>query len=254
MEIDDLFARTLEGDYDDDAPWEAVWSLHRMGTREVFEYASSWIKSSRPLKRARGFDIVAQLGRTVDHPSNSFPQQAYDLVSTALQEEREFLPRRSAISALGHLDDPRAVPLIALFSSDPSAEIRFAVACALGVFPNDPLSIETLTAMTEDEDGDVRDWATFGVGVLGDWDSAELRDALFRRMDDSDADAREEAVVGLAKRRDGRVLPTLIELLTKPEVGSRPVEAACLLLGMADEPEDWSAQAYADALRQRFGP
>jgi len=253
MEIDALFARTLEGDYDGDEPWEAVHSLRRIGTLEVFEHAASWIKSSQPLERARGLDVIAQLGRTADHPANSFPQQSYELVSRALDEEREFLPRCSAIAALGHLDDPRAVPLIAPFHSDPSAEIRYIVACALGSFPNDPLSIKTLTAMTEDADEDVRDWATFGVGVLGDGDSPELRDSLFRRLSDSYLEAREEAIVGLAKRHDVRVLPVLIDLLSRPRVGVRPVEAACLLLGIDDEPKEWSEEDYADALRQRFG-
>jgi hypothetical protein len=83
-EIDDLFARTLEGDYDDDMPWEAVQSLCRIGSRAVFEYAARWIESAQPLKRARGLDVVAQLGKTVEHPSNSFPQESYDLVSKAL--------------------------------------------------------------------------------------------------------------------------------------------------------------------------
>jgi HEAT repeat protein len=138
-EIDDVFARTLEGGYDDDAPWEAVHSLRTIGTREVFDRAAKWAGSPQPLKRARGLDVLAQLGKTADHRSNSFPQESYDLVSKALNHEREFLPLRSAIAALGHLDDVRAVPLVAQFRSDPSAEIRFSVACTLGSFPNDPL-------------------------------------------------------------------------------------------------------------------
>jgi len=63
------------------------------------------------------------------------------------------------------------IRLVAAFSSDPGAEIRFSVACALGSFPNDPLSGNTLVTLMED----VRDWATFGVGISGDQDSVELR-------------------------------------------------------------------------------
>jgi HEAT repeat protein len=203
------------------------------------------------LKRARGLDVIAQLGKTAEHPSNRFQEEAYDLVCAALRCERDFLPLRSAIFALGHLGDPRAVPLIAAYHSDPSAEIRYGAACALGSFPNDPLSVRTLLVLMDDPDGDVRDWATFGVGVLGDEDSVELRDALYRRLSDSDSDAAEEAAVGLAKRHDIRVLPKLLDLLSQPTVPSRAVEAASTMLEVTDD-EEWSGPDYAAALRRRF--
>jgi HEAT repeat protein len=56
-----------------------------------------------------------------------------------------------------------------------------------------------LAKLTADEDEEVRDWATFGLGVLGDIDTVEIREALAARLSDANDDAREEAVVGLAK-------------------------------------------------------
>jgi hypothetical protein len=41
QEIDKLFVTALSGDYDDEAPWEAVKALRRIGTREVFEKTTS---------------------------------------------------------------------------------------------------------------------------------------------------------------------------------------------------------------------
>jgi HEAT repeat protein len=84
-------------------------------------------------------------------------------------------------------------------------------------------------------------------------DSVECREALYRRLSDSDPDASEEAVVGLAKQKDPRVLPKLIDLLTQPAISSRAVEAAFLLLGMSDDHEECSGQDYVNALRRRFG-
>ena len=55
-----------------------------------------------------------------------------------------------------------------------------------------------LLRLTEDTDDDVRDWATFGLDVQGGADSAEIRDALFRKLTDRNADVREEAMAGLA--------------------------------------------------------
>lgn len=232
MDIDDLFAQTLQGDYDDEAPWEAVRALRRIGTRRVFERAANWVGSSEPLVRARGLDVLAQLGKTAEHPSNSFPDESYAVVTRALREERDLQPLNSAISALGHLDNPRAVPMIAEFHSHPSAEIRFTVACALGCFPNDPLSVRTLLTLLRDTDDDVRDWATFGLGALGNCDSSEIREALCSRLKDTSADVREEALVGLGKRQETRALPVLISALEQPEITDRVVEAAYTMLGL----------------------
>jgi HEAT repeat protein len=126
------------------------------------------------------------------------------------------------------------------------------VAFALGCFPSDPLSAETLLRLTQDTDEDVRDWATFGLGVLGNTDSDKIREALFRRLTDSDEDVREEAMVGLGKRKDRRVLSTLMTALEKPNTTVRVIETAYQMLGMDNEREGWKGIDYAAALRQHF--
>ncbi len=251
-EIDELFTRALSGDYEDDAPWEAVRALRSIGTRQVFERAADLCRSSDPLSRARGADVLAQLGKTSDHASNSFRDESYSVIASLLQEETEPQPLAAGIAALGHLDNPLAVPLITNFSSHPSPEVRFDVAFALGCFPNDPLSAETLLRLTQDADEDVRDWATFGLGVLGNTDSDEIREALVRRLNDSDEDVREEAMVGLGKRDDQRVLPNLMAALAQPKTTVRVIEAAYLMLGMDNAREGWNGTDYIAALRQRF--
>jgi len=250
--IEGLFASTLQGDYDDDAQWQAVRALRKLGTRDVFDIAAAWCKSDDPLMRARGIDVLAQLGRTADHPVNSFPEDAYAIVSELAQREKDLRTLESAISALGHLDNDAAVPLIAAFHGHPNADIRFSVACSLGSFPNDGLSVETLLVLMEDSDEDVRDWATFGLGVLGDQDSPEIREALYRRLTDQNEDVREEAMVGLGKRKDQRVLPTLFSAVNGSEIKVRVAEAASFMLGMEADPEEWGAEEYRVALKERF--
>jgi hypothetical protein len=66
-EVQQLFAETLRGDYENDAPWEAVCKLRRLGTREVFDVATVWCSSKDPLMRSRGIDVLAQLGKTMEH-------------------------------------------------------------------------------------------------------------------------------------------------------------------------------------------
>jgi HEAT repeat protein len=251
-DIDELFARTLSDNYEDEGAWEAVHTLRSIGTREVFDKAAEWCESNDPLSRARGADVLAQLGKTADHPKNSFPEEAYSIVAGLVQRETEPCPFAAAIAALGHIDNPAAIPLIASFHSHPSAEVRFDVAFALGCFPNDALSVSILLKLTQDSDEDVRDWATFGLGVLGDSDSAGIRDALVLRLSDADEDVREEAMVGLAKRRDQRALSAVLRGLRETAMTSRVVEAAYLLLGMQSERDDWSGVDYCAALQEKF--
>ena len=217
-EIDELFAQTLMGDYDDELPWKAVSALRRIGTREVFDRAAAWCKSANPMERARGASILAQLGRTGEYRTHNFPEESYLALSEMMQKEAELQPLSSAIHALGHLDNPAGIPLINSYQRHPEAEIRFAVACALGSFANDPEAIHALMILTSDADDDVRDWAAFGLGTLCDADSTEIRDAIFVRLNDPNEDVREEALVGLAKRKDQRVLPALIAALSQSEL------------------------------------
>jgi HEAT repeat protein len=163
-EIHELFRRTLDGDYDDDGPWDAVHVLRRIGSRDVFDVAAQWCEADDPLKRARGADVIAQLGKTFEHPSNSFPHEAFTVISRMLRKETEIRPLASGIFAFGHLDDSSAVPFILRYEAHADPEVRYAVACALGSYPNDPDAIKTLAKLTADQDEDVRDWAAFGLG------------------------------------------------------------------------------------------
>jgi HEAT repeat protein len=252
QDTNELFLRTLSGNYEDEGPWEAVRALRRIGTREVFDKAVEWCQSDDLLQRARGADVIAQLGKTIEHRSNRFPEESYSIVSALLLRETQFRPLASAIAALGHLDNPAAVPLIANFYSHPSAEVRFSVACALGSFPDEPLGVETLLLLMQDTDADVRDWATFGLGVLGSSDSAEIREALVRGLNDSREDVREEAMVGLGKRKDQRVLSALLPALEQPNITDRVIEAADLMLGIDNQREGWKGTDYVTALRKQF--
>lgn len=251
--IDELFAVTLRGDYDDDSAWMAVSELRRIGSREVFDIAAAWCNSPDTLTRTRGLDVLAQLGRTGDHPNNNFPEESYAVVSALVARETEIQPLASAICALGYLNNPLAIPLITNYCAHPSSDVRFDVAFALARFPNDPRSVDGLLLLMEDSDEHVRDWATFGLGTFSDCDSPEIRDALCRRLDDLNRDAREEAMAGMGKRHDERVLPSLMDALQKTSVSHCVLEAAARMLDMDTDPDDWEPENYVAALRERYG-
>lgn len=252
MQIEELFGETLKGEYDDEAPWHAVHALRRVGSREVLETAASWCRSDEQLKRARGADVLAQLGKTADHPENNFPEESFNVVVALAESEKQIQPLASAIQALGHIGDSRAVPLLVRHSTHPEAEIRFAVACASGSFANDPALVVVLLELMRDPDEDVRDWATFALGSLGAMDSPEIRDAFAERLNDSSADVVEEALAGLAQRRDQRALPLLLERLRQPDVDDHTLESAGEMLGMHAGSQPMAPEDYISALQLRF--
>jgi hypothetical protein len=80
-----------------------------------------------------------------------------------------------------------------------------------------------------DRDPDVRNWATFALGRQLEFDSAALRDALWEGVTDEVQDVREEAIAGLARRRDRRSLPLVARLLDSEDVPSWLFDAAASL-------------------------
>jgi HEAT repeat protein len=181
-----------------------------------------------------------------------FRNESYSLVTKMLENEQDPVVLDSAISALGHLDKAIAIPLILRYQDHPDPNVRFAVTFALACFPNDAQSIRGLLKLTSDPDADVRDWAVFGLGVQGDADSPEIREAFLRCLDDANEDVREEAAVGLGKRQDQRLIPKLRTMLDEPELKARVAEAATALLRLDEDPPEWAAADYSAALISKF--
>jgi HEAT repeat protein len=255
--IQKLFVQTLTGEYEGEKAWAAIDALRRDGSREVFERAAEWCSADDALKRDRAAAILCQLRRPQqpdfpDRPEWVFRDESFTLIATMLENEADPIVLDSAISALGHLDNPKAVPLVSRFQNHPDQDVRFAVAFALGCFPDEPQSIAGLLLLTRDASCEVRDWAVFGLGVLGDGDSTEIRESLLRCLNDPDEDVREESAVGLGKRHDRRLIPRLRAMLDASELTFRMAEAASALLELDGVPADWIAGNYKDALKIKF--
>ena len=257
--IDRLFAETLKGGKDDHAPWDAVSSLHRIGNRAIFDRAVAWSTALEPLKRARAAAVLAQLrhaprGRK-RHPQETqflYRKESFDVVSEMLDKERDTYALIAEISALGHIGNSAAIPIIAKFADHANEDVRFSVAWALGSYHDDPLSISVLQKLMEDVDRDVRDWAIFGLGVLGNADNEEIRLRFLRRLDDPFPDAKFEAAAALGKRQDARLAKPLVEMLKRYGDIISLREAARDLLKMTDDPSDWSETEYIVALQRKF--
>jgi hypothetical protein len=174
-------------------------------------------------------EVVSELGDRV----NGHPERVRDVVPqlTALLDEHDDPVVIAAIvNALGQAWDEDASLAALRFADHPDPAVRFAVAVATpgGVDSAPAIAAVTdaLIRLTRDDDDEVRNWATFGIGSVLPLDSVEVRDALFARTADSAPDVRAEALVGLAHWRDRRALPLVREQLSATSAGSLVFEAA----------------------------
>lgn len=218
----ELIQLALRAGDDDDAYWVPLPILHRRGSAEVLDAAFELCASPRSGERRLGVDILGQLGV----PTRTFPEEGSAMVLSMLQKETDPEVLASLGHAAGRLGDPQAVDSVVRLAKHPENDVRWSAACSLSTWENDDRAIAALIALTSDSDESVRDWATFGLGSLMDRDTPEIREALLRRTSDEDDDTRGEAMVGLARRHDPRVVEPLIQELSAESVGSLAVEAA----------------------------
>lgn len=240
----DEFISIALAEQDEDRAWEAGVTLHFRGTEDVLDATRHLCASECPQERTLGASILGQLGI----PARSFPAESVKALLATMEVETDEGVLDAVCIALGHIHDPATVPSLARFKAHPSAKVRYAVAFALAGF-EDRMAIQTLIELSRDENELVRDWATFGLGTQIDVDTPEVRAALLARVSDEDEVTRGEALVGLARRKDQRVVEPLIEELERhhgDEYGGYAVDAA-------DELADERLLPVLTQLRQSAG-
>jgi HEAT repeat protein len=185
---EELFLATLDGEYDDDSPWEAVHVLQGRGIPEVFEVAKRFCASENPKARARGLSILAQLGAGSPDVERPFMD---DSVSIAVGHIRDSDPEavRCAAWALSHLGTQQAVLSLIELRNHWDPEVRQAVAFCIPLRKH-PEAVSVILALMDDRNEEVRDWATFALGSgsldegggLHYVDSTEIREAFRKRL------------------------------------------------------------------------
>jgi HEAT repeat protein len=229
-------------DPEDELAWERYLDeLHRRPDDETFELALECTRSEDPARRATGVHVLGKLGTLEpagstddlepaaegDEDEASEPAFAEKTVPAlwALLDDPSPDVVAAAVLALGNFDVDdhfdRFVPL----TTSQHAQVRLAVATTVAGTET-PVGIELLARLTRDPEDEVRNWATFGLGTLCEIDTPEVRAALFDRLDDSHAEVRGEALLGLALRQDERAASALERELASDEVTALAVEAA----------------------------
>jgi HEAT repeat protein len=243
--VSELFSTATDWTLDDGwGAWPAVWALHSLGTSEVLARALELVASDDPRLRERALDILGQLGV----PTRTFPDECFRAAVERLNNDPDSGVLVSAAIVLGHLKDPRGIDALVGRLNHSDADVRHAVASALGG-NSDSKSIAALMQLMTDEDAHVRDWATFGIGELGKLDTPEIREALYRRLDDVDEETRYEAMRGLARCGDLRVARPLIDALKANPENFDLWDPASTLLKLDDEHEEFSADALIERIQ-----
>ena len=224
--------------------WKAVGDLQEIGSREVFERALEFTTSDDPRLRARGLDILGELGV----PNRPFLEESLAVAIRLATHDAHPHVLEAAASALGHLGDPRATSVLVKLANHSAPDVRWEVAIGLGRH-TEPEAIATLIDLMNDPDADVRDWATFGLGQNGTLDTPAIREALYQRLDDTDKDTRYEAMCGLARCGDLRVVRPLTEALSDEPGNFALFLPATMLLNIPERTEGLTADELIARLR-----
>lgn len=249
--VDVLLARGDDDDSDERFP--KIGILHARGTELELSLGAKLCASPAHNERSLGAGILGQLG----WGDQTFLDETVDIL-IAMLNDPDAVVIGDAASALGHRNSPKAVaPAMALIAH-PSSDVRFGVVQALSQH-DDPTAISGLITLSQDNDLDVRNWATFGLAQMTTLDTPELRDALVSRTRDLDPEVRGEALIGLANRRCMRVLEPLEKELRGEFHGAWCLEASAVLglprlfpmlldLKVRMTPED--AEAFANDMEE----
>lgn len=221
-------------DPEDAVAWRAIRQLWTHGGEAALQCACELAQSALARDRGVAAAILGQLGvRPLGEPQGAtFAQARFSALATMLENETDPQALRDILIAFSHLDDVRIVPLAIAFCGHHSHRVRYGVVQAISGY-DDGDALDALIELSSDDDDLVRDWATFGLGSQTDADTPALREALLVRLRDREGDIDQEAIVGLARRGDLRVVPRIIEAIEALEL-SAPLFEAISALALPD--------------------
>lgn len=258
----ELFATAIaEEALDEDEYQEATHAFRTLlwrSDRELLEQAIALTGSGDPRERGLGVDLLGQIHdpehRSVDPEADGwtawsafeqgFVDETIEVLTDLAGTETDDDVLDSIAWAFGHRWDPRGLEPLLHLAQHESEEVRFGATRALPscaelveedadleeaeierIAAHNDQIVDALIERTDDDGGDVRDWALFGLALL-EADTPAVRDAFVAHLADEHEDAREEAICGLARLGDERGTGPLIELLLDSDGEGSPAAFA----------------------------
>lgn len=211
-----LFSR-IQNNKSQKSYWDYISILRKRTTKEVFEKSVQLIKSKTPKEKIIGIDVLAQLGI----PPRPFLKKTINLFFEVLETENNTKVLKSLLIGIGHNNEKlstRQISKLTEFRKSKSSLIKEGLIFSL-LTVNHPKAIECLIKLSSDKLNHIRDWATFGLGTQINEDNEEIRKALWNRVNDKHPETKLETILGLAKRKDERIKPIIVQELLNGEYG-----------------------------------
>jgi len=213
-----------------DEHWALVGELVATHGDDIRRAAIAWCSSAAPTAQCVGLDVLGVLGVDDEVARDGLVSAASHLLASPSADVRWSL----AVALGRNSTDGRTTPGLLRLAADADDDVRFQAVAGLSVSADDEPEVggpvvDALMRAMSDPSAEIRDWATFGLGVQREVDTEEIRAALRTRLQDDEADTAGEAAVALAKRGDSAVAPVILERLGTPDVGNLWLEAAAEL-------------------------
>jgi HEAT repeat protein len=204
--------------------WENIHELRRRPNKEVYNRAFKLADSESEKEKIIGIYVLAQLGFEPRFQQSKTIKLYFKL----LENEKSPKVISAILSSISHnnekLNEKQILKLLK-YKTHKFVDVRFQLTLAISCLKNE-VAIENLIELSTDKNADIRNWATFGLGTQIEIDNSQIRNALWERVNDTDASTREEAIFGLAKRKEVKIKEILIKELKKiDEFGSLILEA-----------------------------
>lgn len=206
--------------------WDNIRELRKRASTELFGKCLALTKSQNAKERKIGIHVLAQLSN--ENNIRPFSKKTIELFINLLKKEEVPVNIMSILYGIGHNNEIvtkyEDVELITSFKNHNKDCVREGVTFALGGIIN-PKAISALIELSEDKCSYIRNWATFGIGNLLDFDNTDIRQCLWKRVNDKHQETKLEAINGLAKRSDKSIKPIIEKELHDGEFGTLLFEA-----------------------------
>lgn len=209
-----LLAGALAERDDEDACFAFVEQLREHpDAAAVIAAVEPLVDDPDPHAREVAIDVYCEAGKR-DASEDERRRRMARILARLDAGEAEWRVLESIAYAFWRLWQEDGAERIAALAGHPEARVREAVTHGIG-HTHHPASVAALIALSSDPVDDIRDWATFGLGSMhsASRETPEVAAALVARLDDPHAPVVDEAIDGLAVRRDPRAIDRLVALI-----------------------------------------
>ena len=188
---------------DPDAYWAAVQAVQQKEPALVWAELAPLATSDDPVLRTLVPDVLRFLGGK----AQPLREQTIELFRKMLASEADVGVLNAIALAFADIHHPAVVEFLVPLTRHEDPDLRRSA--VQGLFQAVEPVMDRFIELTKDTDGEVRNWAVFGLAALVEvrpQHVGALREVFAASINDPNAEAKAEAVLGLARCLDRRAL------------------------------------------------